>query len=153
MVPNTNSKKLSAGGIALRPCWVKPFCLVLAGALLLSPVGWWGASVAKAATSIEHSPPVADTVLSAGNIHKTIGTYGFEQGNSDGWKPRGTYTQIASVSEAAYGGTHSLKATARTAAWNGAELDVKSLLQPDVEYEISGYVKLDGHSAVPSLSL
>lgn len=43
------------------------------------------------------------------------------------------------------------KATARTAAWNGAELDVKSLLQPDVEYEISGYVKLDGHSAVPSM--
>ncbi|WP_418026859.1 endo-1,4-beta-xylanase [Paenibacillus sp. JJ1722] len=135
----------------MRPCWVKPFCLVLAGALLLSPVGWWGASVAKAATSIEHSPPVADTVLSAGDIHKTIGTYGFEQGNSDGWKPRGTYTQIASVTEAAYGGTHSLKATARTAAWNGAELDVKSLLQPDVEYEISGYVKLDGHSAVPSM--
>lgn len=107
--------------------------------------------MAKAAPSIEHSPPVSDMVLSAGSIHKTIGTYGFEQGNSDGWKPRGTYTQIASVTEAAYGGTHSLKATARTSAWNGAELDVKSLLQPDVEYEISGYVKLDGHSAVPSM--
>lgn len=105
-------------------------------------------SVARAAPSVEHSPSVSNTVLSVGKI---IGAYGFEQGNSDGWKPRGAYTQIASVTEAAYGGTHSLKATARTAAWNGAELDVKPLLLPDVEYEISGYVKLDGNAAIPSV--
>lgn len=132
----------------MRSCWYTPFCLVLAGVLLLSPIGWWGTSVAKAASSMEHSPSVSDKVLSAGKI---IGAYGFEQGNSDGWKPRGAYTQIASVTEAAYGGTHSLKATARTAAWNGAELDVKPLLLPGVEYEISGYVKLDGNAAIPSV--
>ncbi|MGO4950961.1 endo-1,4-beta-xylanase [Paenibacillus sp. DRB1-1] len=135
----------------MRLCWYKPFSLLLVGALLLSPGGWWWASVAKASASVEHSPLVVGTALSAGSVHKTIGTYGFEEGNSDGWKPRGTYTQIASVTETAYGGTHSLKATARTEAWNGAELDVKPLLQPDVEYEISGYVKLDGHSEVPSM--
>ncbi|WP_058830328.1 endo-1,4-beta-xylanase [Paenibacillus polymyxa] len=132
----------------MRSGWYTPFCLVLAGVLLLSPIGWWGISVAKAAPSVEHSPSVSNTVLSAGKI---IGAYGFEQGNSDGWKPRGAYTQIASVTEVAYGGTHSLKATARTAAWNGAELDVKPLLLPDVEYEISGYVKLDGNAAIPSV--
>ncbi|WP_226002413.1 endo-1,4-beta-xylanase [Paenibacillus sp. BJ-4] len=134
----------------LRSYRLKAFCLLLAGALLL-PVGWWGAPAARAAPAVEHSPSVSDTILAAGSVNKMIGTYGFEQGNVQGWKPRGTYTQIASVTEAAYGGAHSLKATARTAAWNGAELDVKPLLQPNVEYEISGYVKLDGNAAVPSV--
>ncbi|MGZ0038790.1 endo-1,4-beta-xylanase [Paenibacillus ottowii] len=132
----------------MRSGWYTPFCLVLAGVLLLSPIGWWGPSVAKAAPSMEPFPSFSDTVRSAG---MTVKTYGFEQGNSDGWKPRGAYTQIASVTEAAYGGTHSLKATARTAAWNRAELDVKPLLLPDLEYEISGYVKLDGNAAIPSV--
>ncbi|WP_179030973.1 endo-1,4-beta-xylanase [Paenibacillus kribbensis] len=126
------------------------FCVMLSGALLL-PVAWSGGAVVKAAPSVEHSPLVSKTMLATAGVNKTIGTYGFEQGNSEGWKPRGGNTQIASVSEAAYGGTHSLKTTSRTANWNGAELDVKPLLQPDVEYEISGYVKLDGKAAVPSV--
>lgn len=134
----------------MRPYRYTTFCLVLAGVLLLS-VGWCGVSGVKAAPSVEHFPLVSETMPASGGVNKTIGTYGFEQGNSEGWKPRGTYTQIASVSEAAYGGTHSLKTTARTATWNGAELDVKPLLQSDVEYEISGYVKLDGKAAVPSV--
>jgi endo-1,4-beta-xylanase len=143
-------KNAGTGGIVLRSYLYKSLCLVLVGALLL-PVGWWTSSLAEAAPSVEDSPVVLDTALSGGSATKTIGTYGFEQGSREGWKPRGANTQIASVTEAAYGGTRSLKVTARTAAWNGPELDVKPILHPGVEYEISGYVKLDGNSAAPSV--
>src|SRR5438046_1355753 len=65
----------------------------------------------------------------------------FEDGTTQGWIPRGPVS-LASVTEAAHTGTHSLKTTGRTANWNGPSLDVRTLLQKGATYQISGHVRL-----------
>jgi endo-1,4-beta-xylanase len=67
--------------------------------------------------------------------------HGFEDGTAQGWVPRGGVT-LASVTEAAHTGTHSLKTTGRTAAWNGPSLDLRNWLQKGATYQISGHVRL-----------
>ncbi|HBR35519.1 MAG TPA: 1,4-beta-xylanase, partial [Firmicutes bacterium] len=73
--------------------------------------------------------------------------YGFEEGDGQGWIPRGDGVQIAVVREAAYSGTYSLKTTNRTANWHGPSLDLTGVLQKEVVYEVTGYVKLMGTPA------
>ena len=65
----------------------------------------------------------------------------FEDGTTQGWKPRGTAT-VKTVNEVAQSGAKSLKVTGRTSAWHGSSLNVLGSLQPGAVYEISGYVKL-----------
>jgi endo-1,4-beta-xylanase len=65
----------------------------------------------------------------------------FEDGTTQGWGPRGS-ALVASSTEVAHTGTHSLKTTGRTANWNGPSLDVRALLQQGATYVISGYVRL-----------
>ncbi|HEU4324296.1 MAG TPA: endo-1,4-beta-xylanase [Roseiflexaceae bacterium] len=65
----------------------------------------------------------------------------FEDGTAQGWVPQGAVT-LAATTEAAHGGTHSLKTTGRTADWNGPSRDLRLLLQKGVTYVITGYVRL-----------
>ncbi|MBN1888301.1 MAG: endo-1,4-beta-xylanase [Thermoflexales bacterium] len=69
--------------------------------------------------------------------------YDFESGPQD-WVARSSTptTTVEVVTEAAHGGTHSLKVTGRTQGWHGASVDVTSLLQTGVTYEISGCLRL-----------
>src|SRR5690242_12255993 len=62
----------------------------------------------------------------------------FEDGTTQGWASRGS-AALASVTDVAHAGTHSLKTTGRTATWNGPSLDVRSLLQKGATYQISGF--------------
>ncbi|GAB4213154.1 MAG: endo-1,4-beta-xylanase XynA [Roseiflexaceae bacterium] len=65
----------------------------------------------------------------------------FEDGTTQGWVPQGAITLAAST-EAAHGGTFSLKSTGRTQDWNGPSRDLRPLLQKGVTYTISGQVRL-----------
>src|SRR5438309_787844 len=63
-----------------------------------------------------------DVVLSA---HASPGAMqsDFEDGTLQGWIPRGPVT-LTSSTDAAFGGTHSLKTTGRTAGFNGPSLNL-----------------------------
>jgi endo-1,4-beta-xylanase len=64
---------------------------------------------------------------------QTIVQHDFENGTTQGWAPRGSVT-LANVTEAAASGTHSLRTSGRTAAWNGPSLDILPLLSPSTVY-------------------
>lgn len=68
-------------------------------------------------------------------------SHGFEDGTTQGWVPRGSVT-VASSTDVARTGTHSLKTTGRTANWNGPALDLRSRLTANTTYQISGWVRL-----------
>jgi endo-1,4-beta-xylanase len=70
-----------------------------------------------------------------------LSQYDFEDGTTQGWGPRGD-AQVTVPSEAAHSGSNSLKITGRTANWNGASINVLNLLQPDVTYQFSAFVRL-----------
>lgn len=74
--------------------------------------------------------------------------YDFENGDTQGWGPRGN-VQVASVTETAQSGASSLKTTGRTMNWNGPSLNAKAILYKGAEYEITGYVKLVEAPAEP----
>lgn len=77
--------------------------------------------------------------------------YDFEDGTTQGWKPRADEGMAVSVdvaTDVAHSGSNSLLTTKREENWNGATVDVMSLLKPDTTYEISAFVKLaDGAPA------
>ena len=87
------------------------------------------------------------TLISGSALGEGVMEYGFEEGDGQGWIPRGDGVQIAVVREAAYSGTYSLKTTNRTANWHGPSLDLTGVLQKEVVYEVTGYVKLMGAPA------
>ena len=70
----------------------------------------------------------------------------FEDGTAQGWVPRGPVT-LASVTEAAFTGTHSLKTTGRTAGFNGPSLDLVSKLTKGTTYNVGVAVRLVAGSA------
>ncbi len=71
-----------------------------------------------------------------------IAQYGFEDGTTQGWAPRGGGVTLAASTEAAHSGTYSLKTTGRSAGWHGPSLNLLGTLQKDATYKISGYVRL-----------
>ncbi|GIQ70630.1 1,4-beta-xylanase [Xylanibacillus composti] len=71
-----------------------------------------------------------------------IGAYDFEDGELQGWGPRGGGVAVEAVTETAQSGTYSLKVTGRTADWQGVSIDLKDVLKKGAKYQISGYVKL-----------
>ncbi|WP_194843341.1 endo-1,4-beta-xylanase [Paenibacillus sp. B01] len=75
--------------------------------------------------------------------------FGFDDGTSMGWGPRGSET-VAVSSEAARTGTYSIKATGRTESWNGPNRDLLGQLQPSVPYAVTAYVKLAAAPSQPS---
>ena len=78
--------------------------------------------------------------------------YRFENGQTQGWFGRDS-SQVASVTEAAYGGNSSLKSTGRTSDWHGPAVDLKPLLQKNAVYEISAYVKRVQADALSTIKL
>lgn len=65
----------------------------------------------------------------------------FEDGTTQGWGPRGS-VEIVAVTDEAYEGEYSLKTTGREDTWQGPALNMIDILEEDVSYEISCYVKL-----------
>ncbi|MFS0724371.1 endo-1,4-beta-xylanase [Paenibacillus sp. 1P07SE] len=67
--------------------------------------------------------------------------YNFEDGTTMSWGPRGG-EKVGYTEEAARSGTGSIKAWDRMQDWNGPSLNVKPLLEPEITYQISAFVKL-----------
>lgn len=88
-------------------------------------------------TQLTAGPNAADAVSDSAQRL----TFGFE-GGTEGWGPRGSGVVVEAVKDAAHSGEYSLKATNRSAAWHGASIDLRDVLEKDVTYEISGYLRL-----------
>jgi endo-1,4-beta-xylanase len=67
-------------------------------------------------------------------------SYDFEDG-TQGWGPRGDAV-VSTSSDAANEGSQSLSVSGRLEDWQGAGINMASLLQPDTTYQISAYVRL-----------
>jgi endo-1,4-beta-xylanase len=72
---------------------------------------------------------------------QTIVSNDFEDGTLQSWIPRGTAV-LTNTTEAAHGGTHSLKTTGRTAGFNGPSLDITNLVSPGATYTVDAWVRL-----------
>jgi endo-1,4-beta-xylanase len=75
----------------------------------------------------------------AGTAQAQLVSHSFEDGTLQGWFARGH--TLVNTTEAARTGEHSLKVTGRTAGWNGPGLDLRGVLQPNTEYQISAWVR------------
>jgi endo-1,4-beta-xylanase len=94
-----------------------PLCAAVA-AVLLSGLG--AARPAAAQTVIQHD---------------------FEDGTTQGWTPRGSAV-LTNTTEAANGGSHSLKTTGRTAGFHGPSLNLLGRLSPGTVYQVTAAVRL-----------
>jgi endo-1,4-beta-xylanase len=72
---------------------------------------------------------------------QTVVSHDFEDGTTQGWGPRGSAV-VTNSTEAANGGTHSLKTTGRTATFNGPSLDALGVLSPGTPYQVRVAVRL-----------
>ncbi|AEM72886.1 endo-1,4-beta-xylanase [Caldicellulosiruptor acetigenus] len=72
----------------------------------------------------------------------------FESGTTEGWQARGTGSdaQISVVSTIAHTGSKSLYVTGRVQTWQGAQIDLTSLLEKGKEYQFSVWVYQDSGS-------
>src|SRR5215813_9323385 len=66
----------------------------------------------------------------------------FEDGTLQGWIPRGGTVVLTNTTEAAHGGSNSLKTTGRTAGFNGPSLNVVNTLSKGKVYQITAWVRL-----------
>src|SRR4030095_1665820 len=66
----------------------------------------------------------------------------FEDGTLQGWAPRGVGVVLTNTTEAANGGTHSLKTTGRTQGFQGPSLDILGKVLKGATYQISASVRL-----------
>jgi endo-1,4-beta-xylanase len=66
----------------------------------------------------------------------------FESGSTEGWQARGTGSdaQISVVDTVAHSGSKSLYVTGRAQTWQGAQIDLTSLLEKGKEYQFSIWV-------------
>src|SRR5947208_13793184 len=64
----------------------------------------------------------------------------FEDGTVQGWVPRGTAI-LTNNTEAAHGGSHSLKTTGRTAAFHGPSLNLANTLSTGNVYQITAWLR------------
>lgn len=67
--------------------------------------------------------------------------YDFENGDRQGWGPRGTVA-IAITDKAAHSGKFGLAATGRGETWSGPNIQLATALKTGGTYEISGWVRL-----------
>src|SRR5215813_6278923 len=65
----------------------------------------------------------------------------FEDGTPQGWIPRGGVI-LTNTTEAAAGGTHSLKTTGRTMGFHGPSLNVLRMLTKGATYQVTASVRL-----------
>jgi endo-1,4-beta-xylanase len=72
---------------------------------------------------------------------QTVVQNDFEDGTTQGWIPRGAVT-LTNSTEAAQGGTHSLKTTGRTAGFNGPSLNILPTLTKGATYQVTVSVRL-----------
>ncbi|HKQ75977.1 MAG TPA: endo-1,4-beta-xylanase [Blastocatellia bacterium] len=80
----------------------------------------------------------------------TIVQNDFEDGGLQGWIPRGGVT-LTNTTEAAAGGTRSLKTTGRTQGFHGPSLNVLSLLSKGATYQITASVRLVAPTAATTV--
>ena len=80
-------------------------------------------------------------LLNAGAVAQTVIQNDFEDGSPQGWIPRGT-SILTNTTEAAHGGSHSLKTTGRTAGFHGPSLNLLNTLQKGNVYQITAWVRL-----------
>jgi endo-1,4-beta-xylanase len=66
----------------------------------------------------------------------------FEDGTTQSWIPRGGGVVLATTTEAAHGGTQSLKTTGRTAGFHGPSLNLLGRLTRGSTYQITVWVRL-----------
>nr|AAB95325.1 family 10 xylanase [Caldicellulosiruptor sp. Rt69B.1] len=66
--------------------------------------------------------------------------FDFENGTTQGWSPRGNSTTVETVYRIAYEGDYSLKVSGRSAAWDGAIVDVTSSVSVNTMYTVSLFV-------------
>ncbi|MBN2118668.1 MAG: endo-1,4-beta-xylanase [Anaerolineales bacterium] len=119
-------------------------CLMLVAGFVLAACGPAAGTPTPEPTVEETEPPTAIPTEESSEPAPSDGeslVYDFEDGTAQGWGPRGD-ANVSVVSDVAHSGSGSLLVTGRTANWNGATIDVMSMLQPDTTYEISGFVKL-----------
>ncbi|WAM31244.1 endo-1,4-beta-xylanase [Caldicellulosiruptor naganoensis] len=76
-------------------------------------------------------------------INPVVKSTTFESGIFEGWQPRGSSVSISVVDTVTHTGSKSLYVTGRTQNWNGAQIDVTSLLEKGKSYEISVWVYQD----------
>src|SRR5947209_14141993 len=81
-------------------------------------------------------------LLNAGTaVAQTVSENDFEDGSPQGWIPRGT-ALLTNTTEAAHGGSHSLKTTGRTAGFHGPSLNLLNTLQKGNVYEITAVSRI-----------
>src|SRR5262245_29533796 len=80
----------------------------------------------------------------------TIFQNDFEDGTLQGWIPRGAVT-LTNTTEAAAGGTRSLKTTGRTQGFHGPSLNVLSLLTKGATYQVTASVRLVAPTAASTV--
>jgi len=115
-----------------------------AARLVVSLLAGWVAALA--------SFSVAGVAQTTDAAQTTIVQNDFEDGTLQGWIPRGTAV-LANTTEAAHGGTHSLKTTGRTAGFNGPSLNVTNLLQSGTVYQITVWVRLVAGQTADTLKI
>jgi endo-1,4-beta-xylanase len=93
--------------------------------------------------------PLAPTALAD---DPTVAAYDFEDGTVQGWFARGSAT-VAATTDAANGGTHSLRTTGRTANWNGPSVELAPVLLTGASYAIAAHVRLAAGTEASSLQL
>src|SRR6185295_4115337 len=72
----------------------------------------------------------------------TILDHDFEDGTTQGWIPRGGGVVLTNTTEAAAGGTHSLKTTGRTQGFHGPSLNILNNLVKGATYQVTVSVRL-----------
>ncbi len=93
------------------------------------------------------------TVLLVSPPPTPVVTHDFEDGTTQGWRPRFGSPVVTNTTAAAHAGTHSIVTTNRTQTFNGPALDVRSILQPDNIYQIGGWVRLVTGEAAAQLKI
>ena len=78
--------------------------------------------------------------------------FDWEDGSPQGWQPFGNPT-LASSTEQAFTGTHSLKTTNRTATFMGPSIQLASQLSPGATYKVSTAVRLAAGEAPTTVKM
>jgi len=89
--------------------------------------------------TLESTPDIVEDVNAP---EDSIGFFGFEDGDTQGWRSREDKSTVSVASDMAYSGSYSLLVSDRTEDFEGATVDVIDLLEAGDTYLISGYVRL-----------
>ena len=92
-----------------------------------------GLSLALSTVAVVSAAQAADPVV--------VLTGDFEDGTNQGWFGRGSAV-LTNTTDAAHGGTHSLRTSGRDATWNGPGRNVLGVVQKGATYAIDAYVRM-----------